>query len=416
MQPSIKLTILIGSLFLFAGKSFAQTGSDTTKTSDTSKIQQVSNKVDELIQRIQNAETDKKEQVGVISFSDTIPVHLYVKDPNTHKMKKTGRMITVERVSLLLKDGYAVEILVFSGRRKFTNTKAPVTISTRRFMQTEYLLNVKNLDESVLLKEVLSYDAFNSFFPDDGHVWLTHSQPSDTLAKNIGVNSVFDLRLYTDALGTFGNTPNGILQTDAHVKQFLHRLNVANTGLFLGQYFKFNFNASKFNQGQNFEDSSHFSRSGLMQKAFINAEFAYNILNVWVEKKSISIFYWDIGGGISVTNLAGLKDTGNVTTQNLFSEIGVNLQSSSNIGLNLYGRTTLQYSPQTPFESQGNALWFLRFGGEVFWNPFGDQANRIFSRVNYTFSTKHSEKQHQFFQFQFGYSVLLSKLIGKSGS
>ncbi|HTI91438.1 MAG TPA: hypothetical protein VL727_12670, partial [Puia sp.] len=325
---------------------------------------------------------------------------------------KTGRTILIERISLLLKDGYAVEVQMFSGGRKFTNSSAPVTISTRRFAHTDFLVNVKDDKEYVKLQEVLSYDAFNSFYPDDSLIWLTHLHQADTLAKNVGVNSVLDLRLYTDALGTFGNTPNGIVQTDARFRQYLHRLNVKNTGLFLGQYLKLNFNASKFDKAQSYVDTSHFSRTALIQKAFINAEFAYNILNVWLEKKSVSIFYWDIGGGIGVTNLATVKDTSYVTTQNLYSEAGVNLRSSSNVGMDLYGRTTLQYSPQTSFHDQAGALWFFRLGGEVYWNPFGDQANRIFSRINYTFCTTNAEKKNQFFQFQFGYSVLLSKLIG----
>ncbi|HTI93011.1 MAG TPA: hypothetical protein VL727_20575, partial [Puia sp.] len=133
MKQFPKPGILIFVLLLLAGHVFAQAGTDTTTTtrSDTAattQLQQVSTKLDALIERINNTASAQKQQVGVISFSDTALVHLYTRDK-----KKTGRTILIERISLLLKDGYAVEVQMFSGGRKFTNSSAPVTISTRRF-------------------------------------------------------------------------------------------------------------------------------------------------------------------------------------------------------------------------------------------------------------------------------------------
>ena len=67
----------------------------------------------------------------------------------------------------------------------------------------------------------------------------------------------------------------------------------------------------------------------------MNAEMAYNILTTWIQKKSLSSFYFDIGAGINAGNLALKSDTITITGQNIFTEIGLNLQSSDNIGVDL---------------------------------------------------------------------------------
>lgn len=414
MKRLFKFVILILFLVINKNNIFSQTpvatvAKDSTKVSDSTKLEQVSSQLSELIDRMKNAANSEKENVGVIEYDNTIPAILYIGNPR----KKTGRTILIDRVSLLLKDGYIVEIQVFSGQKKFTNELAPITVNATRFSKKDYLQNENDKYEFIVLQEVLSFTSFNSFFPNDELIWLTPSHKADTLSKNVGVNSVLDLRLYTDALGILGKTPNGIIQTDVRFKQFIHRKNRGNSGKFFGQYIKFNFNATKFDSKRNFEDSSNFSRTGLMQEAVVNAELAYNIFNDWVEKKSLSSVYVDIGGGISISQLARLKDTISITTQNIFTEGGLNLRSSSNIGIDVYVRAILQYSPQTDFNDQARALWYLRFGGEVYWNPFGDIANRIFGRVNYTFSTKNIEKKAHYSQIQLGYSVLLTKLVGK---
>ncbi len=81
-------------------------------------------------------------------------------------------------------------------------------------------------------------------------------------------------------------------------------------------------------------------------------------------------------------------------------------------------RGMVQYSPQSKFkdntEINVRGTGFLRFAAEVYWNPFGDVANRVFGRVRYFLPTKEAEKKYHFAQVQFGYSVLLSKLIGEN--
>jgi hypothetical protein len=175
-----------------------------------------------------------------------------------------------------------------------------------------------------------------------------------------------------------------------------------------------NVNAAKFDSKQNFVDSANFSRTAFLQKSWLNAEMAYNILTTWIERKSLSVFYFDIGAGINAGNLAGKLDTITITGQNIFAEMGVNLKSSDNIGIDLYSRFIVNYSPQTSFAGGNTAEKFIKCGAQAFWNPLKDRAGRIFGRINYMMSVSDSQKENHFFQVQLGYSVLLSKAI-KSG-
>ena len=51
---------------------------------------------------------------------------------------------------------------------------------------------------------LLFYQPLTTFFPEDKLLTLTNQHPADTLKRNVGVNTVLDLRVYTDALGRSG--------------------------------------------------------------------------------------------------------------------------------------------------------------------------------------------------------------------
>jgi hypothetical protein len=317
---------------------------------------------------------------------------------------------------MLLQDGYIIDIQIFAGDEVFTNTRAPITVDGKTFSdpRTDYLYSKSNSDEMIILQEAISYDPLTTFFPEDRFLLLTNKFNSDTLKKNVGVNTVLDLRVYTDALAALGNEPNGIFQTDVHLKQFLHRKHYRNEGSRILQYIKVNFNASKLDSKNSFVDSSsQISRSELYQKSTINLEGAVNILNSWLGRKTLNNYYFDFGGGINTVRLAGLHDTSAIAVPSLFFEGGISIRNSSNIGFDFNTRYTFQYSPQTAYNHQDGDVKFLRIGAEVYWNPFGDAANRVFGRINYVMGLSTIEKKNSYSQIQIGYSTLLSKVIGK---
>lgn len=201
--------------------------------------------------------------------------------------------------------------------------------------------------------------------------------------------------------------------TDIRVKQFFHRLHYTNSNFRIFNYVKLNFNASKLDSKFAFVDSSQdISRTQLMQRAKINGEVLFNLFGDWLNKKTINDWYFDVGAGFHTANMARAEDTIAVTTQTVFIEAGVSIRSSSNIGFDMYSRFIIQYSPQTDFVPHNHATQLLRAGGEVYWNPFKDAANRIFARINYTMGLKKAEGKNSYSQVQIGYSTLLSKAIG----
>jgi hypothetical protein len=419
-------------LIVISLNSFSQTDStktdtttttrDTTKVSDSSKLEEVKSKLDELYNLVKlNSIRDSSQQTGVVRMNTRLV--------SVHSMANgniTGRKILIDSISLLINDGFVIEIIAYSDKNRFTNTLAPIAITPTRLnrgARMDWLFGMDNTKEKILLQEILYFQAYNSYLPNDAFVWLTQNKPAAILDKGVGLSTILDLRIYTDGLALFGNEPNGVFQTDARLKHYLTRMNVWNRGIIPFRYFKFKLNLARLDRRNNFEDSARFSRTGLLQKSWMNAEVAFALTTIWAQKKSLSNWYIEIGGGINMSELAKSKDTITITTPNLFTEWGVNIKGSDNSGLDLYGRASVEYSPQTDFNTHtsatdsinfANAIGFIRFGAEAFWNPLGDRAGRLFARCNYTFATRSSEKKNHFFQLQFGYSIILSNLTSRN--
>ena len=391
--------------------STAQKKIDSTLTS-------ISSSLEEIRKRLEKDSIDDKEPTGVIYFDTLLKVPVYIYNNGTKKHQKTGRTVMVDRMTLLVRDGYIIDVQVHTTNKNvFTNTRSPITLNGNYLSKTtrrlDYLRSTRNGEESIILQDVLFYDPWTTFYPEDHFYVLDRTKPRDTLSKNVGLNTVLDLRLYTDALGALGGEPNGIILTDVRMKQFFHRLHYPNSNKRTFNYVKITFNASKLDSKFAFVDSTdELSRTQLMQRAKINGEVVFNLFSTWLNKKTINDWYIDAGAGFHTTNLAKSKDTIPITTQTIFFEAGVNLRNSSNIGFDMYTRFIIQYSPQTDFAGQNKATQFLRTGGEVYWNPFKNVANRLFARINYTMGLKKSEGKNSYSQVQFGYSLLLSRVIG----
>lgn len=178
---------------------------------------------------------------------------------------------------------------------------------------------------------------------------------------------------------------------------------------FFFNYLKFNFNASKFDSKVAYTDSSKFTRTSLFQKSWLNTDLAVNIINGWLGKKTLSSYYLDFGGGVSLSNLATTKDTTTITSTYLFLQPGIDLKIADNIGFNFVTRFIWAYSPQTDFNNQNGERVFIKPTLGIFWNPVGNEASRIFGRVSYNVDTK--EKKENFLQLQFGYSLQLTSLV-----
>lgn len=365
------------------------------------------------------ADVPQTEIAVTLSYDPFHPVALSQWDKDNKLPVKTTMTTPVDSINLSIKDGFIISISVHSGKQEFTNPSAPIAITSRRLNSGDMLTNANNNGESISIAEVLTWKFINSDVPDDAEINLTPKKSSIDLIRNLGVDNVLSIQLYTDALGLFGGTPNSLAQAEAQYRHVIHRRNVKDHGLmYPGQYLKINFSASKFDSKKRYVDSAAFSRTSLLQKSYLNLEASTNLIYIWLEKKSNSHAYIDLGTGINEGIVAKKKDTSSVLTPNIFCEAGLNLRPGPNIGVDLSIRYINQYSTQTNFVNargmnQSNQEQFWKLGGALFYNPIDKSSGRIFTRFYYVIDRNHNDQVNNFLQFQFGYSILLSSVVGK---
>jgi len=327
----------------------------------------------------------------------------------------TATYIKIDSISISAKDGYITDINVYSKGKQFSNKSAPISLTVKRFSKSDYLYNTFNIRESIVLKDILEIVPKSSFIPDDFFVKLTPEKNSIELKRNVGINTVFDLRLYTDALALFGNEANGLVQINGNFKHIIHRYNYRNTEIFTPfHYLRLDFNASKFDSINKYVYTDNFSTSSIVQKSHFSVEGSVNMVSGWLINKSLSSFFVDLGGGVSSTKMVEGTNEKAITFSNIYIEGGVKIKSSDNIGGDFSCRLSKLFSPQTEHliqETPTTFFNFIRIKTEVYWSPFAEKASRLFARFNYFTNTNSFDKPNHFYQVQIGYSLLISDLI-----
>ena len=412
-------TIILCVLFIGSTGVQAQNESqeELATKKDTGKLAEINNTPTVFLTSVAKSK-DEKDVVGMLQLLNK-PITLY------NKSGATDEQLIIDSVVLSIVNGYinSITVKVNHNYKTFTNNNAPITLKQKRFTKIDKLGNTqnRNRDEYIYLTDVLDFPSnLKSFIPDDIDVTLTTKNSSVILIKSVDVNSILDVRIYTDALSAFGGQANGLIQTDLKFKHILNRTNFYNSGFILWNYVKINFTASKFDSKNSFVDSAIFSRTSLLQKSKISSEIIINAFTLWIEQKSLSKFYVEAGGGVNIGSVARSKDTLSITTRNLFGELGLDLKLGNNVGCELYGRVIWQTSKSTDSILlgkkdivQNDQRRFFKLGGEIFWNPFNEPANRIYAKVNYMFTNEKVDLKNDFLQVQLGYSLLISKLLGK---
>jgi hypothetical protein len=428
-MKNLYIIILLCLLIHFGNyvNAFAQENSSNSGTpgnflndSVNKQLQEINATLSELKNLIKNNMVDEsmvvgylvvKQHKGIILHKDSIVGNQQFKRANNPEIK-----INLDSIVVITKNGYIVDLQVVSNHRTFTNFRAPIALTVKRINKGDKLWYVTPFDTSyILASDIFQFIVRSPYLPeDDEFVFDFTSNKLDTIhvfKKDVGLNTIFDIRVYSDLLAVLGGKPNGLFQTDANLKQVLNRTNIKNFGIFLMQYFKFNLSATKFDSKSGVTDSINFNRSSLVQKSWLTSEVTFNLINEWVPRKSMSIVYLDFGGGINLSNFARKSDTITTTSYSLIVEPGYEFKVADNIGINLNSRFFWNWSPQMELMNQESGELFIRPSFGIFWNPLGNKANRLFGRVIYTVDTR--DAKNSFFQVQFGYSLVLSKLISK---
>lgn len=424
----LKLTILL--LFILAGSFTVRAQSPADSTGK--KIKEINDQLASIRDLIKAQEADESTIVGYLFVKkvDGIPIHQDTNGEPGYNKSGSGsgqtrqipqQLSKIDSIIIITKNGSIFDIQVIGDDMNFTNHRAPIALTVKSMHKGDrlryHIPGPENGGKGVWIyiyaSDILEYIARKPYFPEDDDFVMNLSKTQPDLVhafrKNVGLNTVFDIRVYSDLLGVLGNKPNGLFLTDINFKQYIHRSNMKNTGNFWLNYFRFNLAVSKFDSKNAVADSADFSRSSLVQKSWLNAEFTLNLFNFWEPRKSLSMIYCEVGGGVNLADLGRKTDTITTTSYSIILEPGYDCRVADNIGANFAIRAFWNWSPQTTFEKWDFSHLFLRPSFLIYWNPLGNKASRLFGRISYTADVR--EKSHSYLQAEVGYSLVLTKLV-----
>ncbi|WP_289054166.1 hypothetical protein [Carboxylicivirga marina] len=193
---------------------------DTTSTAppvsstDSSKIQDVEFRKEfkETIEKINqlwkndSIQSSEKENLGVFVLKNEL---LELGE---------GQTDTIQSISILVKEGAVFEINVLTKSNRYFNTNFIVPLSSiHRYRKVTVYERFTDNPEAF---NILNYIAF---YPEAGKrfyrgtydvVELNSTKKKEVLEYKSDLNSIIDVRIYTDLLGLIEKADNGIIQTD----------------------------------------------------------------------------------------------------------------------------------------------------------------------------------------------------------
>lgn len=416
--------------------------SDTIKNDTTlsKKIDNLEAKLDKLIKVIKE-DKDTTLKLGVLSLKDNQYLKYRVREvtnskvsrkdcrekrdnsnPSTTcimKLRKKNRFLykyttdksLIEKVRLTISNGVINDITVYTENEfVFSNNSSPIDID-RVNLGKDLLTYNDALNYSVLLNSFLIYEKLEKGFPNDVSFEL-----NDTVSKAIyqstGINSLINVRLYSDVLGLIGEESNGLAQTEVDFSIPVHRKNIRNRYKYYFSDFNIQAQLSRLDekyQATNIDATdSSFSRINYNQRKWFNIEAGLTAYSRNLTKKSMNKFNLNLIAGLNVSKFGGLNDTANYA----FPYLGLNpeliLKSSKNMGIKASAKVYFEYFTEKQHESYGDNQWYFAPQLELFYNPLGKPGSKIFSRINYVTLTKSSGA---YWNFQFGYNISISELI-----
>lgn len=391
-----------------AGDSVQDEESNSTSESNDHKLKAEIKKLTALLEAAKNGEV-----IATLKLKDSIKIY----NESSDQILATKQ---VDSVFLIAQNGFITDVIVYIGIEQFTNSVI-ISLTKRRHYHNEDMLRNIDGDKYVYYQDLVDFQAIKGYVADDTHfTFRTHGekQTLHNFTKGSDLKTALDLRVYTDALGLFANNPNGLVQIDAASKFLIHQSNITGRSAFILHYLKANVNFAKFDSKQLYVTENDYSRSALLQRSWFNASLALNLFEGYMKQHYTTLFYIDAGGMINASSLAkNNKDTVVITSTNIWGQGGISIKGHDNYGFTASATVLFNYSPQTAdIDFARNAPHvFFKPCVEAFYNPFGDETNRIFTKVSFWMDTWNiNTQQNHFWQFQIGYNTTLSKLSKQS--
>jgi hypothetical protein len=414
MRHLLNFTIffLLISFSTFAQK---QTDADTTKK-DTA----LNNKIDRLTEAVQKLadkvkiDTVTSSNIGEISLFKTDSIQTYTCKHCKKSKKATSTKIKISKVIVEVRDGVIHDIQVFTDEgRVFSNDAAPIELNkmnercdvlSSSFFDGQQPYRIQTCD-------FLHFEREGGFIPNDIRLVLTKDDNKKSFTKEVGINSIFNIRLYTDLLGALGNKPNGLVQTDVDFKTPLLTTNMFNSNIQWLNYFTFHLNLSKFDKDFQYTNlDSTFKRIDFYQRSWLTTEVGFNIISGNLGNKSNNRWAADLVTGVSLSNAISKTDTSTVILPYIGFNPSISVKVAKNIFVSLSSKLIWQYAPKLRDSSYGGEIKIIKPEFEISWNPLSSPGNKIFGRVRYV---QQFHDNSPFFQLQLGYNLSLSEIINK---
>jgi hypothetical protein len=334
-----------------------------------------------------------------------------------NEKKLASFKINISKVKVEVSDGVVYDIQIKTKENKtFTNGLAPIEVN--KFDERCDLLKYFDGNKYFYIQtcDFLDWTRQGNFTPNDISFDLTKTDTCKSLTKDVGINSVFNIKLYTDMLSAFGNEDNGLVQTEANFKAPLISSNIKNKPFFLLHYFTANFRLSKFDDKFKYtsvnyaNNDSAFSRQTFHQRNWLNLDLGFNIFSGQFANKSKSGYAVDLIGGFALSNFANSNDSATFALPFWGFNPSIKIIPAPNFGINLSSQFIWQSAPQLKDKGYGQEKKIISPEIEMFWNPLSSPGNKIFARAKYVMMVG---DYNPFWQVQFGYNLSLSEIINK---
>jgi hypothetical protein len=313
----------------------------------------------------------------------------------------------IEHIDVKMKDG-----------SYYTNLRAPLPLLNLQDRSNDKLQG--DDDKFIFVGEVFNFKADQRFnyIPSDGHVYLTNNvtkpKTEQKLYANNGLNSFVDLRIFTDLLGALDNQPNGLLQVEGKSKIYLHRKNIPNTFMYLFHGMEPFIGISKLDSKYdtvklNSVDRS-LNRMDLYQRSFLKVGLKLNIYR-WDFRPSNSLHlnggYQFNAGNIAIRDVANKVDSviAKGTFHTPFFEIGILSKRVNGFGFEGGARYLFQRINKNKHFSNSGYQHLMDFGVTAFYFVGKQGRDKFF--VRYSNTLNFTEREQDFYQLQFGYSLSL---------
>lgn len=411
-------------------------------------------KYDDIIKSVLGKESET--YLGDITIPKEMqPFNFYKLDTISKKLEVDNKIYKFKSISFEILDGFFTNIKVFvldeNGTEYLFENNAPVSILNYSIVASNNFLfyrhpfqqnGIVNFDIyeklRIRLSDVLMYTSKpgSNFIPNDvsfefptkdkdGHYINKESYVKYEIKENTSLQNAVELRAYTDFLGLFADTPNGIVQFEGRGDFYLFPFRTAfNQDIRFFDKVSPYVNFSKIDNDVRAVETIMLDNTklapannlDLIQKSYLEMGAKLNLFNIRFRKETpfrlivYTPFRYQIADVLikdQFKNIQGFAFGGGVTAEvKRFNNFGFNYSFEIS-RYNFEGYNTLQ-----DFESP-NSFGIIRNEAEIFYYPGKEKTQSIFLKMK-TFNNLTNNEA--FYQLQFGYrfSIGLSNMKTKT--